>query len=208
MVRHAIEPRRPRAGMRGRGRCVCVYIYILRARCPLTTRAAPQLFAVVPISAGRQGASALGFLGGAGINGGQNNADALFGSADDHDMYGIHARTHAPTHAPAHAPTHARARGRKRLFAPICGRDVLLCGVVHPAVRAWVRGIVHARDSPDARLARTPYCAPAPAARYARFGVSGPGWYGPGNGEEIGELWNPARRAPVGAPRASTFNLH
>ena len=76
-----------------------------------------MLFAVVPISTGRLSGSALGFLGGAGINGGQNNADALFGSADDHDM----------------------------------------------------------------------------------FGVSGPGWYGPGNGEEIGELWNPAR-----APR---FNL-
>jgi hypothetical protein len=33
-----------------------------------------------------------------------------------------------------------------------------------------------------------------------RFGVSGPGWYGPGNGEEIGELYNPARARPLFTP--------
>ena len=76
-----------------------------------------QLFAIVPIQAGSNSGGMLGYLGGAGINGGQNNADAIFGSADDHDM----------------------------------------------------------------------------------FGVSGPGWYGSGNGEEVGDLWSPAR-----APR---YNL-
>jgi len=36
--------------------------------------ACTQLFAVVPIQAGRSSGHMLGFLGGAGINGGQNNA--------------------------------------------------------------------------------------------------------------------------------------
>mmetsp|Transcript_13822 Transcript_13822/g.47833 ORF Transcript_13822/g.47833 Transcript_13822/m.47833 type:complete len:80 (-) Transcript_13822:59-298(-) len=69
-------------------------------------------FAIVPIIFARNsnGAPMLGFLGGAGINGGQGNSDSIYGSSDDHDM----------------------------------------------------------------------------------FGVSGPGWYGPGNGEEPGDLWNPA----------------
>jgi len=38
------------------------------------THACTQLFAVVPIQAGRFSGHMLGFLGGAGINGGQNNA--------------------------------------------------------------------------------------------------------------------------------------
>ena len=27
-----------------------------------------------------------------------------------------------------------------------------------------------------------------------QYGIFGPGYYGPGNGEPMGDLWNPARR--------------
>jgi hypothetical protein len=75
----------------------------------------PQLFAVVPIS-GRKGASALGFIGSVGIDGGQNNADVLFGSHDDHDMC---ARTHACTHALTHAQPRYHHRAGLRPW--LCG---------------------------------------------------------------------------------------
>ena len=80
----------------------------------------------------------LGFLGGAGINGGQNNADAIFGSADEHDM--VSADHALSEHNPGVLPLPPRLR------------QLLVL---------------------------------------AQFGVSGPGWYGPGNGEEAGELWSP-----------------
>lgn len=45
-------------------------------------------YAVDPSTGATASTSKLGFIGGAGVEGGQGNADSIYGSHDDHSTYG------------------------------------------------------------------------------------------------------------------------
>ena len=49
-----------------------------------------ELLAGMPVYySQRQGPAQLGFIGGAGVEGGQGNSDSIYGSHDDHSTYGV-----------------------------------------------------------------------------------------------------------------------
>jgi len=130
----------------------------------------------------------LGFIGGAGVEGGQGNSDSIYGSHDDHSTYGVSG-------SGWQGPGNGEQPGD--LWNPAVGQRQGMGMQQNSQAHA---GMKH---QPNAQLGFVGGAGVEGGQGnsdsiygshddHSTYGVGGSGWQGPGNGEQPGDLWNPA----------------
>ena len=134
------------------------------------------------LAAQHAGTSKLGFIGGAGIEGGQGNADSIYGSHDDHSTYGVAG-------SGWQGPGNGEAPGDlwNPIVAPHNGMAPASLAAQHAGTSKLGfiggAGIEGGQGNADSIYGSHD--------DHSTYGVAGSGWQGPGNGEAPGDLWNP-----------------